>query len=68
LGSPFNGAASVTPNRFTPAAQFLIHPNIKAVAEYQIRPSQSIDFWTGLPMAMNSFHTNTLVLGFEFVY
>jgi hypothetical protein len=72
VGSPFNGAASVTRNRFTPAAQFLIHPNIKAVAEYQIRPSQSIDFvtnpLTGLPMAMNSFHTNTLVLGFEFVY
>jgi hypothetical protein len=71
-GSPFNGAASVTRNRFTPAVQFLIHPNIKAVAEYQIRPSQSVAFTfnpiTGLPMAVNSFHTNTLVLGFEFAY
>jgi hypothetical protein len=23
---------------------------------------------TGLPMTINSFHTNTLVLGFEFAY
>jgi hypothetical protein len=71
-GSPFNGAASVTRNRFTPAAQFLIHPNIKFDAEYQIRPSQSVTFVTnpfnGLPIATNSFHTNTLVLGFEFAY
>jgi hypothetical protein len=71
-GSPFNGPYSVTRNRFTPAVQFLIHPNIKAVAEYQIRPSQSIEFGinpiTGLPMAINSFRTNTLVLGFEFAY
>jgi hypothetical protein len=71
-GSPFNGAASVTRNRFTPAVQFLIHPNIKAIAEYQIRPSQSVSFTinpiTGLPLAVNSFHTNTLVLGFEFAY
>jgi hypothetical protein len=70
--SPFNGAASVTRNRITPAVQFLIHANIKATAEYQFRPSQSVEFAmnpiTGLPMAVNSFHTNTLVLGFEFVY
>jgi hypothetical protein len=71
-GSPFNGAAHATRNRVTPAAQFLIHPNIKAIAEYQIRPSQSVDFIlnpvTGLPVATKSFHTNTLVLGFEFAY
>ena len=71
-GSPFNGAAYVTRNRVTPAVQFLIHPNIKAVAEYQFRPSQSVQFamnpFTGLPVAINPFHTNTLVLGFEFVY
>jgi hypothetical protein len=24
--------------------------------------------FTGLPIATNSFHTNTLVLGFEFAY
>jgi hypothetical protein len=71
-GSPFNGAAFTTRNRFTPAVQFLIHPNIKAIAEYQFRPSQSISFAmnpiSGLPYAVNSFHTNTLVLGFEFAY
>lgn len=70
--SPFNGASSVTRNRITPAVQFLIHANIKATAEYQFRPSQSVQLATnpitGLPMAVNSFHTNTLVLGLEFVY
>ena len=70
--SPFNGAAGVTRNRVTPAVQFLIHANIKAVVEYQFRPSQSVTFvtspFTGLPIATNSFHTNTLVLGFEFAY
>ncbi len=72
VNSPFNGASSVTRNRFTPAVQFLIHPNIKAVAEYQFRPGQSVEFavnpLTGLPVALNSFHTNTLVLGIEFAY
>jgi hypothetical protein len=71
-GSPFNGAAHATRNRITPAVQFLIHPNIKALLEYQVRPSQSVEFTinpiTGLPVAANSFHTNTLVLGFEFAY
>src|SRR5271166_3315519 len=71
-GSPFNGASSATRNRITPAVQFLIHANVKAVAEYQFRPGQSVQFAmnpiTGLPMAVNSFHTNTLVLGFEFAY
>ena len=71
-GSPFNGAYRATRNRITPAVQFLIHANIKATAEYQFRPSQSVvvatNPITGLPMAVNSFRTNTLVLGFEFVY
>ena len=52
--------------------QFLIHANIKATGEYQSRPSQWVEFAlnpiTGLPMAVNSFHTNTLVLGLELVY
>ena len=47
--------------------QFLIHPNIKASFEYQFRPSQSVVIatnpLTGLPVALNPFHTNTLVLG-----
>jgi hypothetical protein len=72
VDSPFNGASSATRNRFTPAVQVLIHPNIKAVAEYQIRPSQSVQFAlnpiTGLPVAINSFHANTLVLGIDFSY
>ena len=72
VDSPFNGAAHVTRNRFTPGVQFLIHPNIKAVFEYQFRPSQSVDFAlnpiTGLPVAINAFHANTLVLGIDFAY
>ena len=71
-GSSFNGASSVTRNRITPAVQFLIHANIKAVAEYQFRPGQSVTYAinpiNGFPMAVSSFHTNTLVLGFEFAY
>ena len=46
-----------------PAVQFLIHPNIKASFEYQFRPSQSVVIatnpLTGLPVALNPFHTNT---------
>jgi hypothetical protein len=52
--------------------QFLIHPNIKASFEYQFRPSQSVVIatnpLTGLPVALNPFHTNTLVLGLTFAY
>ena len=71
-GSPFNGAASTTRNRFTPGVQFLLHANIKASFEYQFRPSQSVMTGTspvtGLPVAVNPFHTNTAVAGLEFVY
>ena len=71
-GSPFNGAAHATRDRITPGVQFLIHANIKASFEYQFRPSQSVAFVTnpatGLPVAINPFHTNTAVAGFEFVY
>jgi len=71
-GSPFNGAARATRNRLTPGVQFLIHANIKASFEYQFRPSQSVVFETspvtGLPVAINPFHTNTAVAGLEFVY
>ena len=70
--SPFNGAASVTRNRITPAVQFLIHADIKATPEYQFRSSQSVEVVlnpiTVLSRAVNAFHTNTLVLGLEFVY
>lgn len=71
-GSAFNAAFGSTRNRFTPGVQFLIHPNIKASFEYQFRPSQSVVIATnplnGLPVALNPFHTNTLVLGLEYAY
>jgi hypothetical protein len=71
-GAPFNAPFASTRNRFTPAVQFLIHPNIKALIEYQFRPSQSVVIatnpLTGLPVALNPFHTNTLVLGLDFAY
>lgn len=71
-GAPFNGPFSSTRNRITPGVQFLIHPNIKASFEYQFRPSQSVVIatnpLTGLPVALNPFHTNTAVAGLEFVY
>ena len=70
--APFNAAFGSTRNRFTPGIQFLIHPNIKASFEYQFRPSQTVVIatnpLTGLPVALNPFHTNTAVAGLEFVY
>ena len=60
---PFN----TTRNRFTPGAQFLIHANIKASFEYQIRPQQSVTLGTtGLPI--QPFRTNAVTAGLEFVY
>jgi len=71
-GAPFNGPFRSTRNRVTPGVQFLIHANIKASFEYQFRPSQSVVIatnpLTGLPVALNPFHTNTAVAGLEFVY
>ncbi|HEY5174274.1 MAG TPA: hypothetical protein VII95_01775 [Terriglobales bacterium] len=69
---PFNGPFRSTRNRVTPAVQFLIHPNLKASFEYQFRPQQAVVIatnpLTGLPVALNPFHTNTLVLGLTFAY
>ena len=71
-GAPFNGPFSSTRNRITPGVQFLIHANIKASFEYQFRPSQAVVIatnpLTGLPVALNPFHTNTAVAGLEWVY
>ena len=71
-GAPFNASFGSTRNRFTPAVQFLIHPNIKAMVEYQVRPSQSVVIatnpLTGLPVALSPFHTNTIVFGLTFAY
>jgi hypothetical protein len=72
IGAPFNAPFASTRNRITPGVQFLIHPNIKASFEYQFRPSQSVVIATnpvtGLPVALNPFHTNTAVAGLEWVY
>ena len=60
---PFN----TTRNRFTPGVQFLIHANIKASFEYQIRPQQSVTLGeNGLPA--QPFRTNAVTTGLEFVY
>src|SRR5271157_4110646 len=71
-GAPFNAPFRSTRNRVTPGVQFLIHANIKASFEYQFRPSQTVVIatnpLTGLPVALNPFHTNTAVVGLEFVY
>jgi hypothetical protein len=71
-GASFNAPYSSTRNRFTPGVQFLIHANIKASFEYEFRPSQTVvvatNPLTGLPVALNPFHTNTAVAGLEFVY
>ena len=40
--TPFFSPFSSTRNRFTPGVQFLIHANIKASFEYQVRPKQVV--------------------------
>lgn len=61
-----------TRNRFTPGVQFLVHANIKASFEYQIRPQQTVTVVTnpitGLPMGAQPFRTNTATAALEFVY
>lgn len=66
--APFLSPLHSTRNRFTPGVQFLIHANIKASFEYQIRPEQVVyDIATGLPIA-SPFRTNSAVAGLEWVY
>ena len=70
-GTPFFAPLRSTRTRFTPGVQFLIHPNIKASFEYQIRPEQSIDIATSainLQTAQHPFRVNTALFGLEFVY
>jgi hypothetical protein len=71
-GTPYFGPAHVTRNRVTPGVQFLIHANIKASFEYQIRPQQQISAGvnpiSGSPALVSPFRTNTAVAGLEFVY
>ena len=62
--SPFNQNR----NRFTPGVQFLIHANIKASFEYQVRPKQVV-YAPGTVLALTSpFRTNSAVAGLEWVY
>lgn len=68
----FYNPAHVTRNRYTPGVQFLIHANIKASFEYQIRPQQQIasgiNPLTGATAILAPFRVNTAVAGLEFVY
>lgn len=70
--TPFALPFRSTRNRFTPGVQFLIHANIKASFEYQIRPQQFVTVITnpitGLPVAVNPFRTNTTVVALEYVF
>lgn len=70
--TPFPVPFDSTRNRFTPGVQFLIHANIKASFEYQIRPQQSIvngiDPITGATVNIPHFRTNTPVVALEWVY
>jgi hypothetical protein len=70
--SPFALPFRSTRNRITPGIQFLIHANIKASFEYQIRPQQYVTVIanpiTGLPIAINPFRTNTAVVALEWVF
>ncbi len=60
--SPFHS----TRQRITPGVQFLIHANIKAAFEYQIRPEQAFtDPNTGETTASR---TNSAVAGLDFVF
>src|SRR5579862_9318627 len=62
--SPFRA----TRNRFTPGVQFLIHANIKASFEYQIRPQQIVYDPTTRTALTGAFRTNSAIAGLEFVY
>jgi hypothetical protein len=70
--TPFVVPFRSTRNRFTPGVQFLVHANIKASFEYQVRPQQFVTVITnpitGLPIAIQPFRTNTAVAGLEFVF
>jgi len=67
-GSPnYFSPVGTTRNRFTPGVQFLLHANIKASFEYQVRPQQAVTY-TNNGQAVNPFRTNTATGALEFVY
>ncbi len=59
---------AVTRNRFTPGVQFLIHSNIKASFEYQIRPQQSVTYDPVTQLPTSPFRTNAATVALEWVY
>jgi hypothetical protein len=71
-GTPFFGPVKATRSRLTPGVQFLIHANIKASFEYQVRAQQHItvgvDPITGVAVVIPPFRTNAATAGLEFVY
>jgi hypothetical protein len=70
-GTPYFAPVRSTRNRYTPGVQFLIHPNIKASFEYQLRPQQSVDVATSAAntqLFQNPFRVNAALFGLEFVY
>jgi hypothetical protein len=71
LGSdatPFFEPFRSTRNRFSPGIQFLIHANIKAAFEYQIRPEQAVFSAADGTRITGPFRTNAATAGLEFVY
>ncbi|MBZ5665298.1 MAG: hypothetical protein LAO30_11905 [Acidobacteriia bacterium] len=65
-GGGYFEPASATRNRITPGVQFLIHANIKASFEYQIRPKQAGFDSNGNIVPPQ--RTNQAVAGLEWVY
>ncbi len=57
-----------TRNRFTPGVQFLIHANIKASFEYQVRPQQTVTYDPVTQLPTNPFRTNAATVALEWVY
>jgi len=69
--TPYFAPYNSTRDRFSPGVQFLIHANIKASFEYQIRPLQFVKETTlpnGNFLAVNPFRANTALGALEFVY
>jgi hypothetical protein len=66
-GTNFFSPVGSTRNRVTPGVQFLIHANIKASFEYQIRPQQALSY-NSSGQAVSPFRTNTATGALEFVY
>lgn len=65
---PFFSPFSSVRNRFTPGVQFLIHANIKASFEYQVRPKQVVYNPGTTAQLVSPFRTNTATAALEFVY